>query len=80
MVHLSGGYLEQSSGSSDGNVHIVGRVPAAQLDHLVDRVASLGDERRRSITGSDVTDQYTDLEARLRSKIALRDRLQHVLR
>ena len=55
------------------------RVPAAQLDGMMDSVAGLGKERRRHLTGADVTDQYSDLEARLRSTIALRDRLQQLL-
>ena len=79
MIHETGGYLEQSSGSKDGKVRIVGRVPAGQLDSIMDVVAGLGSERRRSTPGIDFTDQYTDLEARLRSNIALRDRLQQLL-
>src|SRR5439155_25468236 len=79
MVQEAGGYLERSSGSSDGNVQIEGRVPAAQLDRIMDSVAGLGRERRRQLTGAAVTDQYADLEARLRSNIALRDRLQQLL-
>ncbi len=79
MVQDAGGYIERSSGSSDGNVRIDGRVPAALLDSIMDRVARLGKERRRHLTGADVTDQYTDLEARLRSDIALRDRLQQLV-
>ncbi len=79
MVQEAGGYLERSSGSSDGNVQIAARVPAAQLDRLMDSVAGFGKERHRHLTGADVTDQYTDLEARLRSNIALRDRLQQLL-
>ncbi len=79
MVRDAGGYIERSSGSSDGNVRIEGRVPAAELDRIMDSVAGLGKERRRHLTGADVTDQYTDLEARLRSDIALRDRLQQLL-
>ena len=79
MVQETGGYLERLSGSSDGNVRIEGRVPVAQLDRIMDSVAGLGKERRRHLTGADVTDQYTDLEARLRSSIALRDRLQQLL-
>ena len=31
------------------------------------------------MTGTDVTDQFTDLEARLASTIALRDRMQQLL-
>jgi hypothetical protein len=79
MIHETGGYLEQSSGSKDGKVRIVGRVPAVQLDSIMQVVAGLGSEKRRSTTGVDVTDQYTDLEARLRSNVALRDRMQQLL-
>ncbi len=79
VIHEAGGYLEESSGSKDGNVRIVGRVPAAQLDSIVEVVARLGVEKRRIMTGKDVTDQYSDLEARLRSNIALRDRIQQLL-
>lgn len=79
VIHETGGFLEQSSGSKDGNVRIVGRVPTAQLDSIMGIVARLGVEKRRIMTGSDVTDQYADLEARLRSNIALRDRIQQLL-
>ena len=53
--------------------------PASTLDRIMDSVAALGKERHRHLTGADVTDQYADLEARLRSNIALRDRLQQLL-
>ncbi|HVH66711.1 MAG TPA: DUF4349 domain-containing protein [Gemmatimonadales bacterium] len=79
MFTDAGGYIERSTSSSDGDVRIVGRVPASKLDSIMTDVASLGRERRRHTTGADVTDQYTDLEARLRSTIALRDRLQQLL-
>jgi hypothetical protein len=75
----AGGYVEQASGSSDGAVSVLARVPAARLEELMDSVATFGKERRRQLTGRDVTDQYADLEARLRSSIALRDRLQQLL-
>jgi hypothetical protein len=79
MVIETGGYIERSSGTKKGDVRLEGRVPAAQLDSIMDRIAGMGDERRRHTTGADVTDQYADLEARLRSTVALRDRLQQLL-
>ena len=79
IVQEVGGYLERSSANSDGNARVEARVPAAELDGIMDEVAGLGKEKSRRITGTDVTDQYTDLEARLRSNIALRDRLQQLL-
>jgi hypothetical protein len=79
MVQGAGGYLERSTGSTDDNVHIVARVPAAHLDGIMDSTAALGKERRREMTGTDVTDHFSDLEARLASTIALRDRIQQLL-
>jgi len=79
LIQQSGGYLERTSGSTDGNVLIEGRVPAVALDALMDSVATLGKERRRRTTGVDVTDQYSDLQARLNSDIALRDRFRQLV-
>lgn len=79
LAQQAGGYVEQSNGSSDGSVTVVARVPAVQLDEVMDSVATYGKERRRQLSGTDVTDQYADLDARLRSNIALRDRLQALL-
>jgi len=79
LAHQAGGYVEQSSGSTDGTVNVVARVPAAKLDEMMDSIATFGKERRRQLSGTDVTDQYADLDARLRSNIALRDRLQALL-
>src|SRR5262245_4498632 len=79
LIQQSGGYLERTSGSTDGNVLIEGRVPAVQLDAIMDSVATLGKERHRRTTGIDVTDQYSDLQARLNSDLALRDRLRQLI-
>ena len=79
LAQQAGGYVENSSGSTDGSVSVVARVPAASLDAVMDSVATFGKELRRQLTGTDVTDQYADLDARVRSKIALRERLQQLL-
>lgn len=79
MVLGAGGYLERSTGRSNGDVEVVGRVPATQLAPIMDSVAAMGTERQRQVTGSDVTDQHADLDARLRAAIALRDRIQQLL-
>ncbi|HET9385068.1 MAG TPA: DUF4349 domain-containing protein [Gemmatimonadales bacterium] len=79
LAQQAGGYIEEASGSSDGHVSVLARVPAARLEELMDSIKTFGKERGRRLTGRDVTDQYVDLEARLRSSIALRDRLQQLL-
>lgn len=79
MILESGGYIEHASNNRRGDVQVRGRIPAVQLDSVMNDVTSLGLERRRQLTGTDVTDQYLDLEARLRSTSALRDRLQQLL-
>ena len=64
----------------DSEVTLVCRIPAAQLDAAMDRIAALGKEEGRSTSATDVTDQYADLETRLRNNSALRDRLQVLLK
>jgi hypothetical protein len=79
LVDDAGGFVEQSNATTDGGASLHCRVPAARLGQVMDGVASLGHEQRRSLSAADVTRQYADLDARLRTSIALRDRLLHLL-
>jgi hypothetical protein len=79
LVDNVGGFVERSKATTDGGASLQCRVPAARLGQVMDGVASLGHEERRSVSAADVTEQYADLEARLRTSIALRDRLLHLL-
>jgi len=79
IVAQAGGLIERSTATKDANVSIQCRVPAAQLDSVMDAVAKLGSEESRSVTAVDVTDQYADLDTRLRNDQALRGRLQELL-
>lgn len=51
-------------GSTSGTVTV--RVPAEDFDALLVAVGGVGEVERRSITSEDVSDEYVDLEARLR--------------
>jgi len=79
LVTQAGGLIEGSTVTEDSMVSMRCRVPAAQLDQMLEQIAALGDEKHRSVHAQDVTDQYTDLETRLRNNLALRDRLQALL-
>src|SRR5262245_7642952 len=61
-----GGYVERSSTNEDESVFVSCRVPAEKLDAIMDRIAALGKQQRRSTSASDVTDAYADLETRIR--------------
>lgn len=79
LIEQSGGFTERSTTTKDSSVWLECRVPAAQLERIMDAIAALGTEERRSLQAVDVTEQYTDLETRLRNDRALRDRLQQLL-
>lgn len=79
LVRSAGGYLERSSNQDGDRVVLRCRVPAAQLDAILDSLSRLGTEAHRSVSAEDVTDEYADLDARLRTQIALRGRLQQLL-
>ena len=55
------------------------RVPRAHFDEALKKVEASGDVVHREISAQDVTDEFVDLEARLRNARAMRDRLQQLL-
>jgi hypothetical protein len=70
----AGGYL---AAKSDRQITI--RIPRERFDDTVKRIEKLGDVLHRNIAAEDVTDQYVDLEMRLKNAIAVRDRLEKLL-
>lgn len=73
-AETKGGYLV-----SRGDQAVSVRVPSQQLRAVMAELAPLGQVVRRSVTAQDVSDQFHDLEVRLRSLEAVRDRLQQFL-
>jgi hypothetical protein len=83
-VAAAGGYLSGESSSEQGagrarTASLTLRVPAARLDETVAKVRSLGREKARSIEAEDITEQYFNLEIRLRNQRELETRLRQLL-
>ncbi|MEZ4300560.1 MAG: DUF4349 domain-containing protein [Polyangiaceae bacterium] len=74
MARETGGFLARRDDHS-----IVIRVPAAKFDDVIKRIEQLGDVLHRNLTAEDVTEQYMDVEVRLKNARAVRDRLQQLL-
>jgi hypothetical protein len=70
----AGGYL-----SVRGDNVVTIRVPRDRFEEALGRIEKLGDVTHRDIKAEDVTDQYVDLEARLKNAYAVRDRLKELL-
>ncbi len=79
LTEKSGGYIESKSESSEESADLTLRIPVQQFRGAVASFETLGTVKHRSIQGEDVTEQYVDVEARLKNKIALRDRLKQLL-
>lgn len=77
-VTAAGGYVaDERSTSSRSSLTV--KVPAAQLDAFVTRVAGLGTVTDRSSTARDVTDQLVDTDARVAAQRASVDRVRALL-
>jgi len=74
IAESAGGYLV---GRTDQTVSV--RVPSARLRTALADIERLGTVTRRSVTAQDVADQYHDLDVRLKSLEAVRDRLSQFL-
>lgn len=69
-----GGFLARRDDST-----ITIRVPVARFDEAVRRIEGVGDMLHRNVAVEDVTEEFTDLEIRVRNARAIRDRLEKLL-
>jgi hypothetical protein len=69
-----GGFLARRD---DNTITI--RIPAARFDEAVKRLEAVGDMIHRNVTAEDVTEEFRDLEVRLRSAHAVQERLTQLL-
>lgn len=73
------GYVENATTREDRSAQVILRIPAARLDEALDSIALLGRVTNRSLSAQDVTEQSVDLEARVTSFRAARDKLRELL-
>jgi hypothetical protein len=74
-----GGYVERSELRGESGMAITLRIPTPSLDAALDTLAALGEVRHRSTSTTDVTEHVIDLQARVASLRATRDRLRQLL-
>ena len=75
-----GGYISESNVSKEGSEQVSGsmmiRIPQKHFQaFLHDAESQAAEVLQRSITGQDVTEEYVDLESRLKSKRVVEERL-----
>ncbi len=66
-----GGYVQTAESAA-----LTLRVPGDRFDLLLDELARIGVVKERKVQVRDVTEEYVDLELRLKSKRAMLDRLE----
>ncbi len=78
-----GGYVGDESQSQEGvrgpRGSLTCRVPADRLDAMLARIRSIGRPRDVAVTAEDITEQYFDLEIRLRNQTRLEEQLLALL-
>lgn len=79
MAERQGGFVEQKSDHGEESASLTLRVPANSFKAAMSALETLGTVTYRNIEGEDITEQYIDVEARLKNKIVLRDRLKELL-
>jgi hypothetical protein len=79
LAERHGGFVEKKSDRGDESASLTVRVPAKSFKAALSSLEALGTVTYRDVEGEDVTEQFIDVEARLKNKIALRDRLKQLL-
>jgi len=75
LARDSGGYLVRRDMQS-----ITFRIPSVKFQATLDHVLTLGDVLHRDVSVRDVTEEFFDLQVRLRNLEAMRDRLEELLK
>ena len=85
LVRDMRGYIVQSNVYNQGNNQLSGsvtlRIPQTNFDEFLNQVESLSIKvHNRDVRGQDVTEEYVDLESRLKSKQVVEERLLQFLK
>lgn len=79
LCEREGGFIEKKIDRGETSAALTIRVPATSFNEALSSLETLGSVTYRSVEGEDVTEQFIDVEARLKNKIVLRDRLAQLL-
>jgi hypothetical protein len=82
LATAAGGFVggdERTSDKDRSQARLTLRVPSARYSSVVDAVAKLGHEEGRQLSTEDVTDQVTDVDARIGTGQASVDRVRDLL-
>ncbi|MEL6180931.1 MAG: DUF4349 domain-containing protein, partial [Myxococcota bacterium] len=83
LAEGSGGFVVHSEANGVGDavtrVDITVRVPSQQFEPTLSQMRGLGKVLREEVSGKDVTEEYVDLEARLRTKRHMEERMLAIL-
>lgn len=74
-----GGYISSSS-SNEKNAWYTVRIPSKNFDQAMEKAGEFGILRSRNVSADDVTDQYYDLESRIKTKKQMKANLELYLR
>jgi hypothetical protein len=84
IVVSQGGFVlssDVSSGDDASSVRIVARVPAEKFDATLDAIRRSGSEvARENTSGQDVTEEYADIEARIRAQKAVEAQYMEIMK
>lgn len=83
FIQNSNSYVSRSNVGEDGREykegHVAMRIPNNEFNRVIAEIEKLGKVTNRSVFGNDVTKQYMDTEARLKSKKVQEERLLDIL-
>jgi hypothetical protein len=79
LVEKQGGFVDNKSSQGKASAQLRLRVPTKAFLASVAGLEASGTVTGRDVTADDVTEQYVDVEARLKNKVILRDRLKQLL-
>ncbi len=79
MVNELQGIVESRSEEKSKTVRLTLQIPVGEFHSAMEQVGSFGEVTSHQVDREDVTEQHVDLEARIKNRNLLRDRLRELL-
>lgn len=73
------GYVEHIYRRDEKSVSMTAKLPEPALEEFINKTSGFGVVKSKSLSARDVTDEITDIEARLKNLYVLRDRFRLLL-
>ncbi len=80
LISTEKGYVQNTRERDESNISLTVKIPEKRLTFFIEKVSSMGTVISKSVNAQDITEQITDMEAKLANLKLLREKFRKLLK